>query len=171
MEGEAMPTAGLEGALSAEPVASRGVANPLQGIWHGLQRTADYYFKPHFFEKNGKLYEAIGVKLFSRYCPTAGSIWRRKKNSKGETTVRMSYRGKTPRERLIRDSKRIEAAHTVIGLPLALAAASYVVTADYVPAAVFGLMAFGLNFYPIISQRYNRNRALQSVERYERRAG
>lgn len=133
---------------------------------HGLQAADGLYFAPKPWEKNGKLYELLGVKLFSKYFPNAGSYWIRK----GREPKRVKSGRSEDLERFIGHTKSVESAHGVIALPLAVFTIySAFIGAPY-SAAVFGALNFVANFYPIISQRYNRNRAIQLRERQVRMA-
>ena len=126
------------------------------------QEFLDSYFQPKDFEKNGKLYEALGVKLFSKYWINGGSYW----------TQRSQYsvvRGRTKEdlEHFIATTKLLEEKHlvilpiyfTLIAIPLA--------HEDYACAAINVMLNVAVNVYPIMSQRYNRNRAIKLKERLE----
>ena len=39
-----------------------------------LQKAKDWYFAPKSFERSGKLYETLGIRLFKKYLLT-GEMW------------------------------------------------------------------------------------------------
>ena len=125
---------------------------------------SDLYFKPAFFEKTGRLYEALGVKHFRKYFPNGGSYWIRK----GQPCW-IKGRKKDDLERFIKKTETIEAIHVLAGLPITAMSAMLLADKDYVAAGIFTLLNLAVNVYPIMSQRYNRNIANKILERLEER--
>jgi hypothetical protein len=119
-----------------------------------LQKATDGYFYPKSFERSGKLYESLGVRTFKKYCPT-GEVWNKCLNYrdvKGNSTEDLrNYEKQT---------RIFEGIHVVGGIAF---------------FALFGLNPIGLltnaliNFYPVITQRYNRSRIQNIVEKREAR--
>lgn len=64
-------TSDLERELYAESPEGTDVTKG-KSFW---QKLSDLYFQPKSFERSGKLYEALGVKWFRKYCPNGGSFW------------------------------------------------------------------------------------------------
>ena len=126
------------------------------------QEFLDSYFQQKDFEKNGKLYEALGVKLFSKYWINGGSYW----TQRGQPSM-ITGRKKENLEHFIAETKRLEGVHLVF-LPIyftpAVVALAY---ENYTSVAISIILNMAFNVYPIMNQRYNRNRAIKLKERLE----
>lgn len=128
------------------------------------QKLSDWYFQPKFFEKRGKLYEALGIKWFQKYCPTGGSYW-----TKRGLPSMIEGRKTENLEDFIGLTKMLECVHCGF-LPLYVASTTILLTENYyVGAGIGAVLNLGVNIYPIMSQRYNRNKATQLLERLEER--
>ncbi|MBI5347693.1 MAG: hypothetical protein HZB66_03720 [Candidatus Aenigmarchaeota archaeon] len=129
------------------------------------QKLNDLYFEPKTFEKSGKLYEALGAKWFGKYCPNGGSYW----TQKGQSSM-IHGRKKGDLESFIVLTKILEGIHAFGGAPFCTTmAAIYLADKDYASAAIWGVIDIALNFYPVMSQRYNRNKTIQILDRLEER--
>lgn len=117
-----------------------------------LRKAIGWYFEPKSFERNGRLYESAGIKTFKKYCPT-GEVFNKYLNYqdvKGHSTQNlMDYEKQT---------RIFEGLHIIGGA---------------VFFTLFGLHPVGLvantiiNLYPVITQRYNRSRIKNIIERRE----
>ncbi len=127
-----------------------------------LTKTLDNYFATKEFEKDGKIYEILGVKYFGRYFPNFGSFWTKK--FKEYPSMINGYK-KKDLNKFINLTRRIEGGH-LIALPLWTSLNIYhFMNKDYESLAIFGGINILINVYPIMSQRYNRNRALRFLEK------
>ncbi|GEM_PF-1766738 len=153
---------GLERELYRESHGSTDVKET-DSFW---QRLSDLYFQPKFFEKSGKLYEALGVNWFRKYFPNGGSYW----TQRGQSSM-VKGRKKEDLESFVRLTKRLEGIHTFGALPFFTIIAAAISLADkaYVVAGVGVVFNLVTNLYPIMSQRYNRNKANKMLERLEER--
>ena len=127
-----------------------------KSFWKKLD---DLYFQPKFFEKSGKLYEALGIKLFRKYFPNGGSWW----TKRGQPSM-VEGRKKEDLEKFILLTKILEGMHAFGFLPCyASLTAKALEYEDYAGVGV-GILIMGVNLYPIMSQRYNRNKANKMLE-------
>src|SRR3989338_6716657 len=125
-----------------------------QEIVNGLNWLQGQYFRPKSFEKSGKLYEALGIKLFRKYFPNGGSWW----TKRGQPSM-VEGRKKENLEKFILLTKILEGMHAFGFLPCyASLTAKALEYEDYAGVGV-GILIMGVNLYPIMSQRYNRNKA------------
>lgn len=129
-----------------------------------LERFTIWYLKPKSFEKSGKLYEFLGVKLFGKYFPNGGSYWTKKKKTLHRTTREEQ---KNNLKYFIGDVTETELIHSFIFVPLfTIASAVNLATENYAEAGDLTILNLLINFYPIINQRYNRNKANKILEKY-----
>ncbi len=126
------------------------------------RRVSESYFKIRSFEKSGRLYESLGVKLFSKYNPIWGSHW----ISKGQDS-RLKGRKKEDIKYLISQLKSVEVGHIICLIPAELPALAYLSQDSRSGFLVFTALNIFMNIYSVIGQRYNRNRAEKILEWYE----
>ena len=154
-------TSDLERELYAESPERTDVTKD-KSFW---QKLSDLYFQPKSFERSGKLYESLGVKWFRKYCPNGGSFW----TKRGQSSM-VKGRTKENLESFIWLTKILEGVHSFGFLPFyTTMTAIDLADKDYVGAGIWTVLNLGLNLYPIMSQRYNRNKATQMLESLEER--
>ena len=130
-----------------------------------LQKLDEFYFKPKSFEKNGILYDALGIKIFRKYCPNGGSWWTKRK---GYSFI--DGKSRESIQSFILLTKLYESIHSFVLFPLYVNRAIYhLINREYAPAAVYASFNILINIYPIISCRYNRNKAGQILERIDKK--
>lgn len=114
-----------------------------------LTTSLNEYFRPKTFEQSGKLYEHLGVKLFKDYCPNGGAKF-------GSMITNKSRQGL---EGFVFGTKVLESIHVIALFPFTYFMLSELFGGDKESSAFLALINIFGNVYPIISQRYNRNRA------------
>ena len=130
-----------------------------------FEKLTDFYFKPKSFEKNGKLYEALGVNWFRKYCPNGGS-WFSKKT--GYSFV--SGRKKSDLKSFTNLTKALEGVHAFAFFPLYTYQMIDNLSQENYGAAAWNLATnILINLYPIMSNRYNRNKANKMIDILEKR--
>ncbi|MFA6889366.1 MAG: hypothetical protein WC254_07765 [Candidatus Woesearchaeota archaeon] len=132
----------------------------LTRIGNGLYWLQEQYFKPHSFERDGKLYEALGVRTFKKYLPTGGDYicrltginWIKSKKELGPLNCMTRF---------------YEATHTVFFILGTLQTVDAISEENYIEAGFKLAINILVNLYPIITQRYNRSRiyAIQEKRR------
>ena len=133
----------------------------LQKVSRLGNKVLDLYYRPKEFEKSGRLYEALGVRTFSKYCPNGGSYWNKLLKRKI-----FKKRSKSLNHFTI-ETKIKEAAHVAFLPFYTHLTTEFLSVDDYLNAAIITILNIGINVYPIMSQRYNRNRALNLIDRLE----
>ncbi len=131
-----------------------GNISDLEGF---LQKASDRYFEPKSFEKDGRIYEKLGVKIFKR----AYVDFINKHFNLG------ILRGRDDRslEKCIKYTKKYERVHTFGLLPFYTAFTAFdLLDKDYVGAGVWTAFNLLINIYPIMLQRYNRGRLYNTLE-------
>jgi len=138
-----------------------------------VNKATDWYFMPKSFEKNGRLYEALGVRHFKRLCAETY----RKLVKKTLGTERAHFINNYLIWDFSEDGLRKFDYATRIneGIHLLATALFTSKTIDYLSDGKYGMAALetGLNLalgiYPILTQRYNRARIYNTVERMQER--
>lgn len=136
-------------------------AKKTKSLWKKL---SDSYFQLESFEKSGKLYEALGIKWFRKYCSNGGSYWTRRRESS-----MIKGRKKENLENFVRLTKRLEGIHVCGILPFLTMSTISLADKDYTGAGIMTILNLAINIYPIMSQRYNRNKTKQMLGRLEER--
>ncbi len=124
----------------------------------------DWYFEPKWFERSGRFYETLGVKLFSRYCVNGGSYW-----SRSDPALRV-VAGRKDLSSYLQHTGKMEATHLLISMSCASVVALGIAFDNLLVAEVAGFNTLLCNCHPIMSQRYNRNRAVKLAERLANRS-
>jgi hypothetical protein len=129
---------------------------------------AESYFKTKRLETN-MLYEGLGVRFYKRWMPTTGDIAVRTKwHPCYKLNSLLTSRNAAGLHRLIQDTKIVELVH-LVGLTIFGG-----IMARDIHSQSWGWLAFdtliniGLNIYPIMVQRYNRNRVNRVLDRMQR---
>src|SRR3989344_3148716 len=121
----------------------------------------EYYFRPKFFEESGKLYESLGIRFFTKYCPNGGS----KFSISGSL---MDGKTKKDLQKLVNSTKLLEGIHLMVLSPYYSAQTlNCLLDQNYIGVTVWTSINLLANIYPIMSQRYNRNRAYKLIEKME----
>jgi len=134
-----------------------------------LQKVTDLYFKPKFFEKSGKIYEAMGIRPFKRKLLKLTS-GRRKKEL--ETSGSNYFLGRsTDIESLGKFEKGTrfnESIHS-IALAAGLSGLTSTLSADEIsiPFLTFYIALTVPQAYVVALQRYNRARVYKIIEKKE----
>jgi len=123
---------------------------------HGVKSGLEYYFRPKFFERSGKLYEKLGVKVYKKFVPTNGD-YVNKLIKKSSPKYRFIY-NKNNLEIFGKWTKIMEGSHTAIGSGLLYFTIDALSKGDYKFAGIFAGINAVTNVYPIMLQRYNRAR-------------
>ncbi|MBU0667116.1 MAG: hypothetical protein ABIC91_03340 [Nanoarchaeota archaeon] len=134
-----------------------------QKIGEGLNDLQESYFEPKLFEKSGKLYEILGIKLFGKYCPNYGT-----KFSSKDSLI--EGRKKEDLQSFVNSTKLLEGIHTFVLAPIHTTLTMMsLADKDYSSAIVWGITNVIINLYPIMAQRYNRNRANRLLDMLDQR--
>lgn len=163
--GEEMRLHDLEKDLYSKPEGSITFKNRMKKAG---KKIADWYFKPKRFEESGELYEALGVRWFNEHWPNSPT-YRRKKGLYLEPIPKGFWRRKDVLKSYIKHTKKIESVHLGT-LPFFAGKVAYdVANGHFVSAAIFGVIGTAVNFHPIITQRYYRNKANRIIDAFELR--
>jgi hypothetical protein len=125
------------------------------------------YYRPKAWEAGGRIYEALGVHLFRKVAPYGDLLTPRKR--RGDPRYRLlSSRGSLPRR--VKETRGGEMSHSIL-LLMGVFTAAYAVRIGWVGWAVILTAGNALcNLYPILLQRYVRNR-IYEIDRKFRSAG
>lgn len=131
-----------------------------------LYRLIELYLTPRFWERNGKLYEFLGIKIFKKYVPTSGDYVRR---HWGRTLRRIkSIEGAREYEKTTRVSELAHVTLFLVSVPLMVLYLILGVVGPFWSLVVANLL---INIYPVMLQRYNRARIYKIIARYDNRDG
>jgi Glycosyl-4,4'-diaponeurosporenoate acyltransferase len=110
------------------------------------------YYRVHAFERSGRLYERLGVRLFQRFLRRSGLGWLRYRPGPGAST------------NLVAATEGSETSHLLIFIVLAAVSGMFVRRGWWDTAG--WLMVFNVvhNAYPVLSLRYVRARAKRLFE-------
>lgn len=131
----------------------------------------DWYYKPHFWEKKGRVYKMLGIGLVKKFVPTGGDRMVKHKRSINPDFHMQGFTLKTPSlEAMLQYEKytRIHEATHVVGTAIGACLATASTFADnrlFLIATGIGTLA---NIYPVMLQRYNRERIYRVLERARR---
>lgn len=150
---------GLEGMLSEAEDPDRDIGSKesyKQMAVNGMKAALDYYFRPKFFERDGKLYEKMGVKLFRKIAPWGDymtNIIRK---------IKPNYRpikgGEQSAKNWEKFTRISEGGHVVL-FATELGFTIYaLLEINYAVGGIFGGITGVTNAYTIMLQRYNRAR-------------
>ena len=132
-----------------------------------LKSITDAYFAPKSWErwKNGRMYEWFGVHIYKKFLPTYGDY----------VTRWLNYHPIASGNRK-RNLRRYNYAYRVhetihaVGLFFGMQSISYALEqGDHKSALFIGALNTLVNIYPIFTQRYNRARIYNILEKYEKR--
>ena len=119
-----------------------------------------HYFDLQPFEKQGKLYQRLGVEWYRTILTKSG--WEKLRQQ--QTPIKKNLRDFQAYERA---SRVAEVGHLVIGL-IVLAVTGYVsLTHSFSDALWLILFNILFNFYPILLQRYTRPRLQRMIQRFK----
>ena len=124
----------------------------------------DSYFTPKGFEKSGKFYERFGIRTFKRYIPTSGDIIMKRR---GEKWIEGSDYEKL--KLMERYTKVMETIHLAEGLITLVPAAWIALDNNILIASLLTGANIATNLYPIMLQRYNRNRLYRVMDKAQNR--
>jgi hypothetical protein len=119
------------------------------------------YYRVHEFERSGRIYEALGVRLFRRFVPDGdlANRWERRSNPYYRV-----IRGRQHAADFLPRTKQSERGHVVL-LALGIVSAMFAWRLGWNGWAVYlSLGNVMVNLYPILLQRYTRGR-LQAILR------
>ena len=125
----------------------------IKNLQTNISDLSNWYFKPKTFENSGDLYEKLGIKFFKNYCPNAGT--------KFSLTGKYKVQGKENLRKFINETKHSEKIHLFLGAGLAVLD-TLLLYNDNIDVKTFGYLSLAnaaINLYPIMAQRYNRNKA------------
>ena len=121
----------------------------------------DHYFKPNHFEST-TLYESLGIKPFKKYLPTSGDLARRY-IWKDPVSIKPNMESLIHYEKMTR-------AYEAIHLGLAVLPGKDIVSSllsQTSPHILDIVSLLAVSLYPIMLQRYNRIRVVQTIKRME----
>ena len=131
-----------------------------------LYKLIELYLTPRFWERNGKLYKFLGIKVFKKYVPTSGDYVRRRF---GATLIRIkSIEDVREYEKHTRAS---ELAHVTLFLATVPLMVLYLILGVVGPFWSLVVANLLINIYPVMLQRYNRARIYKIIARYDNRDG
>ena len=116
----------------------------------------DWYFEPKGFEKISRLYEALGVKLWSKYWPNGGS--------KFSGSVHDPH-SKSGLESYLNLTKVLETTHLLLTIPFFQMTLLHLLQEEYFLAGRDIALNIIANGYPIMSMRYNRDRVSKILQK------
>jgi len=142
------------------------VAAPLAAGWGIARRLPDAYYKTRRVESSGRVYEAIGIRVFKRFVPNGDYINR-------------VIRRADPGYRVVRDVPSVvtfegatrwaERSH-LVSLMMVLPAAVYAVILGWDKFALWlTLPNIPFHLYPVLLQRYTRARIQRVIAKQTRR--
>lgn len=153
----------LEGILS-EPVA--------EDKRNLFRKATDLYFMPKSFEKSGKLYEALGVKHFKKLCIAPIINMARKILDQDRVDIPNNYLIWDFSEDGLRKFDYATRLNELVHMPAAIICAHSVIKqlseGDYNGAAFTGFISL-INAYAAMTQRYNRARIYNTVEKMQKK--
>lgn len=122
-----------------------------------------------------ELYEAIGIKWFKKWMPSTGDAVRKRFGiEQGGLSEVTGLQAKA--EFMIDATKKVEAFHlgcmAVLGAEQALLSGGFQgnATAQIAYHASFGVLQTAVNIYPVMLQRYNRQRAIRALGKLRTRS-
>ncbi len=124
------------------------------------------YYRIRSFERSGRLYEALGVRLFRWFVPDGDGAnqWRRRR----EPTFRI-IRNRRHALAFVRRTELGEKSHLVL-LVLGGASSAFAWAIGWAGWALFlGIGNVLVNLYPVLLQRYTRARLLSIVTSHQKR--
>ena len=158
------PAAALQATISVGVIAVLGISGGIIGEW--LPRRWFHWekspWKAYDWEKNGKVYEKLGIRKWKEKVPDK-SRW-------GGREYAKTIRGQNDMEntiRLLQETCVAELIHWVLMLATPL-----VFVFAHGPMAILVVALYGLSHIPcIIIQRYNRPRLCTLLKRCQRKGG
>lgn len=122
-----------------------------------ITKLSDWYFAPKSFERSGKVYEKLGIRKFHKlYLATYGKFL---SNISGQKNWLNPYSIEELKN--CQKSRNFdETAHILGSLIMAGITTSDIITGDYQDVLREVITNTIINVYPIMMQRYNRNRLI-----------
>ena len=130
-----------------------------------LYRLIELYLTPRFWERNGKLYKFLGIKVFKKYVPTSGDYVRRRF---GATLLIKNIEDVREYEK---NTRVLELAHITFFLVTVPLMVLYLILGAVGPFWSLVVVNLLVNIYPVMLQRYNRARIYKIIARYDNRDG
>ena len=132
------------------------------------QKIMEWYLTPKKFErwKNGKVYELVGVRFYKKYVPVLGDLINRKTNNHPIFNGGDINGGLKNYEERTRRFERIHLPLCLIITPLLLVA---FIRGDYIGGTIALGINLAVNYYPLLTQRYNRVRIYNLLDRISKK--
>ena len=131
-----------------------------------FRRIGDWYFAPKSFEKDGRLYESLGVRHFQKlYFATGGKAV----SYFSEMDSLPKYSSINHLRSLENKTKVYERIHHFFNLLMCPLIAESLHNQYHLATITVSFLNIGINIYPIMLQRYNRSRIHKLIERKEAR--
>ena len=131
-----------------------------------FERVTDWYFEPKSFERSGKLYESLKIRLFKKLI--MGSVGFAFKKAGKNDVPRTYFVGKQRTGDSLKTYELFARINEMIHVPLAVTMSYYclekISNDDYSGAIVSGFFAV-LNAYCVMLQRYNRARVYNTLDK------
>lgn len=138
-----------------------------------VNKTTDWYFMPKSFEKNRRLYEALGVRHFKKlYAETCRKLVKKLFGTGRDDFVNnyLIWDFSEDGLRKFDYATRInEGIHLLVTALFTNATIDYISNGEYGMAVLETGLNLVLGIYPILTQRYNRARIYNTLERMQER--
>lgn len=127
-----------------------------------IDNTTDWYFRPKSFEREGSLYEILGVRYIKKICELIGKI--HGKNPRHKNNYRIWSKTKKGLKEFDYQTRFNEATHLFFMSCSGICAFDQFTTDDFVRGGLNAGLTI-LNAYCIMLQRYNRGRLYNVIDR------
>jgi len=133
------------------------------------QKMAEWYFTPNKIERwrNGRMYELLGVRWYKDHMPIQEND--RALRKKGIRPIFVLDSLESGLEEWEKRTRGFEKMHGVSGIILAVLTNPLIISGHYEIATMNTLLNVIINFYPVLTQRYNRARIYNILEKREGR--
>ena len=129
---------------------SPGIMSRLE---HIADRLSEAYFSEKAFEKDGRIYEKIGIRKFKSKFMDGGRF-----------NIDRSLGRREGLMQLVQKTKSKESINLASTALLTILSAYSLSREDYASATLCASLNLIVNFYPIAAQRYNRGKALKILQ-------
>lgn len=138
-----------------------------------VDKITDFYFRPKSFERSGKLYEMLGVRYFKKLCAETFRKLVKKVDDSDKIGVPNNYLLWDFSEKGLRafdnQTRKNEAIHAIPTVAFTIPTVSSISQGSYGMAVLYVGLTFALGIYPILTQRYNRARICNTIDKMEAR--
>lgn len=134
----------------------------LKGSRRFFKKVTYLYFQPKGWEKDGRLYESLGIKHFKFFVPTYGSLVAKYARKLGFEGLVSNRHEMASYEKMTRVNESIHLTVGSLTIPSIISS----INSGHIESALAqtGLLLVLFNLYPIMLQRYNRSRIYRALE-------